>query len=111
MEKIINVKEKYNTDKISEKMFELLVSTDFFYQAYKDLHWNVIGRNFYSLHLLFDKHADEIHATYDEIAERIRQMDEKVGQVVKHNEKSVVKYYDGDFSDHGSILDYLIKSL
>jgi starvation-inducible DNA-binding protein len=39
---------------------------------YKKHHWQVSGPNFYSLHLLFDKHFNEQLELVDEIGERIR---------------------------------------
>jgi len=38
---------------------------------YKKHHWQVSGPTFYSLHLLFDKHAGEQSELVDQIAERI----------------------------------------
>jgi starvation-inducible DNA-binding protein len=40
----------------------------------KQAHWNVKGPNFYALHLLFDKVAEEIEEYVDLIAERIIQL-------------------------------------
>lgn len=37
----------------------------------KQAHWNVKGAQFYSLHLLFDTIAGDLHEMTDEIAERI----------------------------------------
>jgi starvation-inducible DNA-binding protein len=39
---------------------------------YKKHHWQVAGHTFYQLHLLFDKHADELTELIDEIAERVQ---------------------------------------
>ncbi|MGC4030674.1 MAG: DNA starvation/stationary phase protection protein [Tepidisphaeraceae bacterium] len=39
---------------------------------YKKHHWQVAGHTFYSLHLLFDKHAEEIDELIDQIAERVQ---------------------------------------
>ncbi len=40
----------------------------------KQAHWNVKGPNFYALHLLFDKVAEETEEYVDLIAERIIQL-------------------------------------
>lgn len=37
----------------------------------KQAHWNVKGEQFYSLHLLFDKLAEELSGFVDDIAERV----------------------------------------
>src|SRR5438309_5217910 len=41
------------------------------YSQAKFAHWNVKGLNFYQLHLLFDKIAEDLEGQIDEIAERI----------------------------------------
>lgn len=43
---------------------------DLFSQV-KQAHWNVKGKDFYQLHLLFDEIAEELEDFVDEIAERI----------------------------------------
>jgi starvation-inducible DNA-binding protein len=40
----------------------------------KQAHWNVAGPQFYALHLLFDKIADDVDAAVDLIAERVLQL-------------------------------------
>ncbi len=48
----------------------LATSTDLKTQV-KQAHWNVKGKDFYQLHLLFDEIADEVEAHIDLLAERI----------------------------------------
>src|SRR6202008_1094155 len=43
----------------------------------KNFHWHVSGPHFRDYHLLLDEHADQLYATTDPIAERVR----KVGGV------------------------------
>jgi starvation-inducible DNA-binding protein len=43
---------------------------DLFTQT-KQAHWNVKGKNFYSLHKLFDELAEEVEEAVDEVAERV----------------------------------------
>jgi starvation-inducible DNA-binding protein len=45
-------------------LFDLMSQTKF-------AHWNVKGPNFYQLHLLFDKLAEEVEGHADEVAERV----------------------------------------
>lgn len=52
---------------LNERLAE---ASDFYSQA-KFAHWNVKGLNFYQLHLLFDKVAEDAEAHIDKIAERI----------------------------------------
>lgn len=51
---------------------QLLADTVTLYHLYKKHHWQVSGPTFYQLHLLLDKHAEELDATIDTIAERIQ---------------------------------------
>lgn len=51
---------------------QLLADSITIYNLYKKHHWQVAGPTFYQLHLLLDKHAEEIEQTIDLIAERIQ---------------------------------------
>ena len=51
---------------------QLLADSITLYNLYKKHHWQVTGPTFYQLHLLLDKHAEEVLATVDAIAERIQ---------------------------------------
>jgi starvation-inducible DNA-binding protein len=50
----------------------LLADTISLRDMYKKHHWQVSGATFYSLHLLFDKHASEQTDLVDSLAERIQ---------------------------------------
>jgi starvation-inducible DNA-binding protein len=50
---------------------QLLADTITLRDLYKKHHWQVSGPTFYSLHLLFDKHAAEQSELIDEVAERV----------------------------------------
>jgi len=51
---------------------QLLADTITLYDLYKRDHWHIAGPTFYQLHLLFDKHAEEVERSIDQIAERIQ---------------------------------------
>jgi starvation-inducible DNA-binding protein len=55
-----------------ENLNQLLADTITLRDMYKKHHWQVAGPTFYSLHLLFDKHAGEQSELVDRIAERIQ---------------------------------------
>jgi starvation-inducible DNA-binding protein len=59
----------------------LLADTFALYLKTKNFHWHVSGPHFRDYHLLFDEQADQIFATTDEIAERVR----KVGGLTLHS--------------------------
>ena len=51
------------------------------YLKTKNFHWHVSGPHFRGLHLMFDEQAEQIFATTDEIAERVR----KLGGITLHS--------------------------
>ena len=51
---------------------QVLVDSYMLYSMYKKHHWQLLGPNFYSLHLLFDKHAGEQLELIDTLAERMQ---------------------------------------
>jgi len=55
-----------------EALNQLLADTASLRDMYKKHHWQASGPTFYSLHLLFDKHADEQADLVDKLAERIQ---------------------------------------
>jgi starvation-inducible DNA-binding protein len=55
-----------------EQLNQLLADTISLRDMYKKHHWQVSGPTFYSLHLLFDKHAAEQTELVDKLAERIQ---------------------------------------
>src|SRR5499425_494383 len=48
-------------------MFALYIKT-------KNFHWHVSGPHFRDYHLLLDEHSEQIFATTDDIAERVRKI-------------------------------------
>ena len=52
----------------------LLADTFALYMKTKNFHWHVSGPHFRDYHLLFDEQADQIFATTDDIAERVRKV-------------------------------------
>ena len=55
-----------------ENLNQVLADTITLRDLYKKHHWQVAGPTFYSLHLLFDKHAHEQSELVDALAERIQ---------------------------------------
>src|SRR5438552_7874411 len=55
-----------------ERLNQILADTMTLRDMYKKHHWQVSGKTFYQLHLLFDKHYDEQAELVDLIAERIQ---------------------------------------
>ena len=61
-------------DKISAALNGLLADAFALYLKTKNFHWHVSGRHFRDYHLLLDEQAEQIFATTDEIAERVRKI-------------------------------------
>jgi starvation-inducible DNA-binding protein len=59
------------------------------YLKTKNFHWHVFGPHFRDYHLLLDERADQIYATADPIAERVR----KLGGTTRKNsnQQSAIK--------------------
>jgi starvation-inducible DNA-binding protein len=71
MEHNVGISEQ-NRSAISEGLSRVLADTYMLYLKTQNFHWNVRGIEFYSLHLLFEKHYLEMADAVDEVAERIR---------------------------------------
>ena len=61
-------------DKISKVLNELLADSFALYLKTKNFHWHVSGRHFRDYHLMLDEQAEQIFATTDELAERVRKV-------------------------------------
>jgi starvation-inducible DNA-binding protein len=61
---------------ISDAINGVLADTFALYMKTKNFHWHISGPHFRDYHLLLDEQADQIFATTDVIAERVR----KIGQ-------------------------------
>ena len=72
---------------ISSALNALLADTFALYLKTKNFHWHVSGPHFRDYHLLLDEQAEQIFATTDDIAERVRKIGgttlRSIGQVAK----------------------------
>jgi starvation-inducible DNA-binding protein len=59
---------------ISGALNALLADTFALYLKTKNFHWHMSGPHFRDYHLLLDEHADQIFATTDALAERVRKI-------------------------------------
>lgn len=59
---------------ISALVKEFFATTYMLYLKTQNFHWNVIGSDFFELHLLFEKQYEEMQEAIDVIAEHIRTM-------------------------------------
>jgi len=70
----------------------LLADTFALYMKTKNFHWHVSGPHFRDYHLLFDEHAEQIFATTDVLAERVRKLGgatlRSIGDITRHQRLS-----------------------
>jgi len=69
---------------ISAKLNEILATTFALYLKTKNFHWHVSGPHFRDYHLLLDEHAEQIFATIDELAERVRKVGGRTLRSIGH---------------------------
>lgn len=84
---------------ISAALNAILADAFALYLKTKNFHWHVSGPHFRDYHLLFEEQAEQIFATTDEIAERVRKIGgvtlKSIGQIsglqrIKDNEDEFV---------------------
>jgi len=72
---------------ISAKLNEILATTFALYLKTKNFHWHVSGPHFRDYHLLLDDQSEQIFASTDDIAERVRKIGgvtlRSIGQISK----------------------------
>ena len=75
------------TKKVSEALNVLLADAFALYLKTKNFHWHISGRHFRDYHLLLDEQSEQIFATTDQLAERVRKIGgttlKSIGQVAK----------------------------
>ena len=88
---------------LSAKLNEILADAFALYLKIKNFHWHVSGPHFRDYHLLLDEQSEQIFATTDDIAERVRKIGgttlRSIGQIsklqaIKDNDESFVPAHD-----------------
>ena len=73
--------------KVSAALNTLLADAFALYLKTKNFHWHISGRHFRDYHLLLDEQSDQIFATTDVLAERVRKIGgdtlRSIGQIAK----------------------------
>jgi starvation-inducible DNA-binding protein len=86
-------------DEISASLNTLLADAFALYVKTKNFHWHISGRHFRDYHLMLDEQSEQIFATTDEFAERVRKLGgitlRSIGQIgklqtIKDNNESYV---------------------
>jgi starvation-inducible DNA-binding protein len=88
---------------LSAKLNEILADAFALYLKTKNFHWHVSGPHFRDYHLLLDQQSEQIFATTDELAERVRKIGgttlRSIGhvaklQTIKDNDESFVPAHE-----------------
>src|SRR5438445_12563798 len=74
-------------EEISSNLRRLLADVFALYLKTKNFHWHISGRHFRDYHLLLDEQSDQIFATTDQLAGRVRKIGgatlKSIGQVAR----------------------------
>ena len=88
---------------LSAKLNEILADAFALYLKTKNFHWHVSGPHFRDYHLLLDEQSEQIFATTDDIAERVRKIGgttlRSIGQIsklqtIKDNDETFVPAHE-----------------
>ena len=79
------------------------------YLKTKNFHWHMSGPHFRDYHLLLDEQADQIFASIDPLAERVRKIGQATVKSIKHvTQLSRITDNDADFVSAGDMINELI---
>ncbi|MBS0244293.1 MAG: DNA starvation/stationary phase protection protein [Proteobacteria bacterium] len=73
-----------NTAAVSEELNKLVADAFSLYVKTKNFHWHMSGPHFRDYHLLLDEQADQIFATIDPLAERVRKLGKRTVLGLEH---------------------------
>ena len=86
------------TKAIAAEINKLVADAFALYVKTKNFHWHMTGPHFRDYHLLLDKQSDQIFATTDPLAERVRKIGQKtIRSIGNINETTRVKNNDAEF--------------
>jgi starvation-inducible DNA-binding protein len=95
---------------VSKAITEILADSFALYVKTKNFHWHVSGPHFRDYHLLLDEQAEQIFATTDELAERIRKIGgttlRSIGQIA---ELTSIEDNDEEYVSPGDMLRELLE--
>lgn len=107
---------------IAKELNILLADYHLYYQKLRNFHWNIVGENFFTLHVKFEEMYDDTLIKIDDIAERIltlgHQPVSNFSEYLKlaHVEESPATLSDVEMvktliGDHGKLIGQLRQTL
>src|SRR6476620_9916581 len=83
---------------IADAINGLLADAFALYLKTKNFHWHMSGPHFRDYHLMLDEQSDQIFATTDPLAERVRKLGQRTIRSIGHiGELQTVKDNDAEF--------------
>lgn len=106
----IGISEK-NCSNVAEILNKLLANEYVLYTKTLNYHWNVVGEDFYPLHLFFRKQYEELFEIIDDVAERARTVGGKTIASLKEFQKlsSIDESLFGDGKTAHEMLHQLLR--
>lgn len=111
---------KEKTAETVDKLNVLLADYHLYYQKLRNFHWNIIGKNFFTLHEKFEELYEDAKIKVDEIAERILTLrHQPVSNYSDYLKMANLKESKSDITDtemvkillkdHAAILNQMVK--
>jgi len=94
---------------VAEAINGIVADTFALYVKTKNFHWHMSGPHFRDYHLLLDEHGEQIYASIDPLAERVRKLGQptltSIGSIAR---RSRIKDNDREYVDPDEMLGELI---
>ncbi len=96
--------------RITEALNPLIADAFALYVKTKNFHWHLSGSHFRDYHLLFDEHADQIFASIDILAERVRRIGGTTVRSISHiSQLQTISDDNEDFVPAGEMIRRLME--
>jgi starvation-inducible DNA-binding protein len=94
----------------SDILNQVLADLSVLYIKTRNYHWNVIGMHFSTLHDLFEEQYNQLEATIDEVAERIRMLGERpLGTMSEFVSQASIKEHPGVYPTEQAMVSNLLN--
>ncbi|MDO1512806.1 Dps family protein [Maribacter confluentis] len=105
----LDIKSK-DIEPIVEELNTLLADYNIYYQNLRGYHWNVLGKNFFDLHIKFEELYTDARIKIDEIAERILTLrHHPTSEFSKYFKMSSIKETSSLIPDHEMVQNILVQ--
>lgn len=96
---------------VTEALKRVLADNYALYLKTQNYHWNVEGRHFKSLHVMFEEQYTALFAANDELAERIRQLGEKApGTFAEFSKLTSIKEGNSELDENQMVKDLYVSN-